>query len=143
MKRNSRLSVALHALVHLAARGEQVMTSTELADCMQTNPVVVRRIMGELREANLCCSTNGHGGGWRLCRPAEDISLYDVYAALGETLLIRAEPDAGDAACHIVSSVNAVMGEFISDAEAMLAARLKRMSIASMVTGSHGIPQPY
>jgi Rrf2 family protein len=140
MKRNSRLSVALHALVHLAARGEAVMTSTELADCMMTNPVVVRRIMGELREANLVGSTNGHGGGWRLSRAASDITLFDVYAALGESLLVKAEPDAGDEGCHIVRSVNHVMGEFLADAEALLAARLKRFTLLDLSRGHAHIP---
>ena len=45
MKKDSRLSSVLHALLHMAERGEP-LTSDELAMCMRTNPVVVRRTMG-------------------------------------------------------------------------------------------------
>lgn len=129
MKRSSRLSLALHALVHLHKQPGQSITSSTLAQCLMTNPVVVRRALGQLREAGLVASTKGHDGGWQLLRPASAISLREVYAAMGESLLIRTESDAGDMACGIVRSVNAVLGEFIADAEALLAARLERVSL--------------
>ena len=50
MKYDNRLSATLHALLHMAERGEP-MTSAELAACMSTNPVVVRRTMAGLRKA--------------------------------------------------------------------------------------------
>lgn len=129
MKRSSRLSLALHALVHLHKQPDMAITSATLATCLMTNPVVVRRVLGELREAGIVASTKGHDGGWRLLRPAEDISLFSVYAAMGESLLIRTESDPGDLQCGIVRSVNVVMGEFIADAEALLATRLARISV--------------
>jgi Rrf2 family protein len=129
MKRSSRLSLALHALVHLHKQPQTPMTSATLAQCLMTNPVVVRRVLGELRETGLVTSAKGHEGGWRLLRPASEISLHAVYAAMGENLLIRVESDPGDEQCGIVRSVNAAMGEFLADAEALLAARLRRISL--------------
>lgn len=129
MKRSSRLSLALHALVHLHKQPGSAMTSATLAQCLMTNPVVVRRVLGELREAGIVGSAKGHEGGWRLLRPASEISLHAVYQAMGENLLIRTESDPGDAQCGIVRSVNAVMGAFIADAEALLASRLQRLSL--------------
>ena len=136
MKRSSRLSVALHALVHLVDKSDAT-TSTTLAECLMTNPVVVRRVMGELREAGIVSSTKGHDGGWRLTRQAREISLQDVHAALGESLLVRAESDPGNPGCSIVRTVDAVMTDFIADAEALLAARLKRVSIADLAHHRH------
>jgi len=129
MKRSSRLSLALHALVHLHKQPDEAITSATLAQCLMTNPVVVRRVLGELREAGIVAATKGHDGGWRLLRPANDISLRQVYAAMGESLLIRTESDPGDIGCGIVRTVNSVMGDFLADAEALLAARLERVSI--------------
>ena len=129
MKRSSRLSLALHALVHLHKQSDTPMTSATLAQCLMTNAVVVRRVLGELREAGLVTSAKGHDGGWRLLRRADEISLHAVYAAMGESLLIRTESDPGDVQCGIVRSVNTVMGEFIADAEALLAERLQRISL--------------
>ncbi len=129
MKRSSRLSLALHALVHLHKQPGEAITSTTLAQCLMTNPVVVRRVLGELREAGIVAASKGHDGGWRLLRPAAEISLRQVYAAMGENLLIRTESDPGDIECGIVRSVNTVMGDFLADAEALLAARLERVSL--------------
>ena len=129
MKRSSRLSLALHALVHLHKQPGEAITSSTLAQCLMTNPVVVRRVLGELREAGIVGSTKGHDGGWRLLRPAAEISLRQVYAAMGESLLIRTESDPGDIACGIVRTVNAVMGDFLADAEALLAARLESVTL--------------
>ena len=140
MKRSGRLSLALHALVHLESQPDEALTSAALATCLMTNPVVVRRVLGELREAGLVTSTRGHDGGWRLCRPAAGISLHDVYAAMGESLLIRTRSDPGDEQCGIVRSVNAVMGEFLADAEALLAARLARVSLAGIARSA--VPNP-
>ena len=135
MKRSARLSVALHALVHLVDKPDAV-TSTILSECLMTNPVVVRRVMGELREAGIVSSAKGHDGGWRLTRPPGEVSLQDVHAALGETLLLRAESDPGDTACTIVRTVDRVMTDFLADAEALLAARLKRISLADLARNS-------
>jgi DNA-binding IscR family transcriptional regulator len=58
MKRNSRLSNILHALLHMAERETRTgspMTSDQLAVCLSTNPVVVRRTMAGLREQGLVC----------------------------------------------------------------------------------------
>ena len=137
MKRSARLSVALHALVHLVEKPDAV-TSTTLAECLMTNPVVVRRVMGALRDADIVSSAKGHDGGWRLTRPPTEVTLQDVHVALGETLLLRAESDPGDGHCAIVRSVDAVMNEFLADAEALLAARLKRISLADLAHNHHG-----
>ena len=142
MKRSARLSVALHALVHLVDKPEAV-TSTILSECLMTNPVVVRRVMGELREAGIVSSTKGHDGGWRLTRAPTEVTLHDVHDALGESLLLRAESDPGDTACTIVRTVDRVMTDFLADAEALLAARLKRISLADLARNSandHPLP---
>src|SRR5215216_4074782 len=86
MPRSSRFSVALHVLAHLVEAPEP-QTSEHLAECVDTNPVVVRRALAGLREAGVVTSSRGTGGGWVLAREAADITLRDVYTALGERLL--------------------------------------------------------
>ncbi|WP_297105863.1 Rrf2 family transcriptional regulator [uncultured Devosia sp.] len=136
MKRSSRLSIALHALVHLYAQPGKQLTSAALATCLMTNPVVVRRILGELRQAGIVAASKGPSGGWMLSRPAEEITLRQIYEAMGERLLIRTESDPGDVTCAIVRSVDRVMNEFLDDAEALLAARLQRVRLSDIATNA-------
>lgn len=145
MKKSSRLSVALHAMVHLHKQPTEALTSAVLAECLMTNPVVIRRVLGTLREAELVGSTKGHNGGWLLARPAAEITLRQIYAALGENFLIRTESDPGDHHCAIVRKVDQVMGDFLADAEALLAARLERVTLADIArdaTAAH-LPRPH
>lgn len=132
MKRSSRLSIALHALVHLGAQPDKALTSAALATCLMTNAVVVRRVLGELREGGIVDASKGPNGGWSLARPADEITLRQVYEAMGERLLVRTESDPGDKGCAIVRSVDKVMNEFLDDAEALLAARLARTRLSDI-----------
>jgi DNA-binding IscR family transcriptional regulator len=145
MPRSTRFSVALHVLTHLA-EGEQPQTSERLAECVKTNPVVVRRTLAGLRDAGVGMSSPGAGGGWALARNATDITLRDVYAALGERLLQGidvAGPGAADGSgCRIQQSVAGTLDEFLDDAEALLAARLQRITLATLATRVRRLKSP-
>lgn len=130
MKRDSRLSVALHVLLHMAQRLTP-MTSEEMAACAETNPVVIRRTFAGLREAGIVASTKGHGGGWSLNRPLSQVSLADVQDALGEPIidLGKAEESPG---CLIEQAVNAALDEAVLEARALLTRRLAAVSLADL-----------
>jgi Rrf2 family protein len=134
MPRSSRFSVALHVLTHLAEAPEP-QTSEHLAACVGTNPVVVRRTLAGLREAGLVDSSRGTGGGWVLVRDAAEITLRDIYAALGERLLQAVDvagPRTPRGGCLIQRAVAGTLDDFLEDAEALLAARLNRITLASL-----------
>ena len=80
MKVDSRLSVTLHVLLHMAER-DKPMTSAELAAHMDTNPVVVRRTMAGLRERGFVRSEKGHGGGWEIAADLDTVTLKDVHVS--------------------------------------------------------------
>lgn len=130
MKRDSRLSITLHALLHMAER--ETITSEELAACLSTNPVVVRRTMAGLREAGLVRSERGHGGGWSLVRDLATISLADVHAALGEPAVFAITNRTEAPGCVVEQAVNAAMDGALRDAEALLMQRLERISLADL-----------
>ena len=108
MRRDSRLSGVLHVLLHLAEHRGPV-TSEVLAKAMHTNPVVLRRVMAGLRDQGFVRSEKGHGGGWTLARDLSEITLRDIYAALGSPLLfaIGNRTEAPD--CLVEQAVNAAL----------------------------------
>lgn len=87
MKRNSRLILVMHTLSHMAANPSHMHTSSQIAEHVGTNPVVVRRVLGKLREAGLLNSEKGNAGGWCLARESQLITLADIYLALDEQLI--------------------------------------------------------
>jgi len=131
MKRSTRLSVALHVLVHLTQRPAGSMTSADLARCVRTNPVVIRRTLAGLRDAGFVASTAGPGGGWSLARDPARILVSDVCSALGERLLFAVDL-ALQSGCRVQGAVSGVLDDFLRDAEALLLERLGRISLADL-----------
>lgn len=129
MKRNSRLSLALHTLSHMAGEPSRVRTSADIADHAGTNPVVVRRVLGKLREAGLLSSEKGHAGGWRLAKSADSITLADVYLALDERLVSGNGGNVEPSHCSVETGLQARVSEVLEDVEKSLVARLRETSI--------------
>lgn len=131
MKRNSRLSSVLHALLHMAEQQGPV-TSDALARCLGTNPVVVRRTMGYLREAGIVASDRGHAGGWRIQADLGAISLRQLHEALGEPALfaIGNRNEAPD--CLVEQTVNAALEVTFAEAEALLRQRFSEITLADL-----------
>ena len=131
MRRDSRLSGVLHVLLHMAEHRGPV-TSEVLAKAMHTNPVVLRRVMGGLRDQGFVRSEKGHGGGWTLARDLSEITLRDIHSALGSPALfaIGNRTDAPD--CLVEQAVNAAVNATLRDAETLLLARFSEVTLAML-----------
>jgi Rrf2 family protein len=136
MKRDSRLSGVLHVLLHMAEVGTP-MTSDALAKMMKTNPVVIRRVLAGLREHQLVCSEKGHGGGWKLCRELSDITLHDIYQALDEPTLLAMGNRTEAPGCLVEEAVNNALNTAFAEAEALLLARFRTVTLAQLSTDFH------
>lgn len=131
MKRNSRLSLALHTLSHMAGSPDRMRTSGDIAEHAGTNPVVVRRVLGKLREAGLLTSEKGHAGGWRLARQPQYITLADVYLALDERMV--ATDETSDApACSVEHALHERVSGVLKEIEESLVQKLSETSISEV-----------
>jgi len=128
MKRNSRLSLALHTLGHMAGDPDRVRKSADIAAHAGTNPVVVRRVLGSLREAGLLVSEGGHSGGWRLARSPKEITLADVYLALDERLA-PAEADDATHDCKVAHAFHHRVSSVMAEVERSLVKKLGETTI--------------
>lgn len=131
MKRDSRLSSVLHALLHMAEQ-EGPVTSDTLAQCLGTNPVVVRRTMGYLREAGIVASDRGHAGGWRIQADLGAITLRQLHEALGEPAMFAIGNRHETPECLVEQSVNAALEDTFAEAEALLLQRFSEITLADL-----------
>jgi DNA-binding IscR family transcriptional regulator len=136
MKRDSRLSGVLHVLLHMAELDRPV-TSEILAKAMQTNPVVIRRIMAGLREAGFVQSEKGHGGGWTIARDLTTITLRDVYLALGAPELFAMGNRTEAPGCLVEQAVNAALDSAFRDAKTLLLERFGAVTLAALSADFH------
>ena len=79
---NSQLPIALHIMGFLAFSRGDALTSEVLAATYGTSPVVLRRVLAKLKRAGLVQSRRGVGGGSILARPADAVTLREVYEAI-------------------------------------------------------------
>lgn len=133
MKRNSRLSLALHALAHMACAPDHAQTSADIAAHAGTNPVVVRRVLGKLRKAGLLISERGHSGGWRLARDPRGITLADVYIALDESLVATTDQDEKPE-CSVEHALHRRVSSVMEEVERSLIKRLSETTISAIQT---------
>ena len=136
MRRDSRLSGVLHVLLHMGEHRDAV-TSEVLAKAMDTNPVVIRRIMAGLRDQGYVRSEKGHGGGWTLACNLAKVTLRDVYIALGSPELLAIGNRTEAPGCLVEQAVNAALGQAFDAAEALLLARLGEVTLAKLSADFH------
>ena len=135
MRPSSRVTVAVHVLTLLAhGTGDgTAMTSAYVAGSVGTNPVVVRRLLGLLREARLVRSQGGPGGGWQLVVPAGRITLGDVYRAVEPDALFPLHASDPNPRCPVGRHIQATLGGPYQAARAAVERSLERTSIDDLL----------
>jgi Rrf2 family protein len=136
MKRDSKLSGVLHVLLHMAETDGPV-TSETLARAMQTNPVVVRRVMAGLRQAGFVSSAKGHGGGWVLSCSLAAVTLGDIHNAVGAPALLAIGNRTESPGCAVEQAVNAALNGVCDEAEALLLKRFNSITLADLSRDFH------
>jgi Rrf2 family protein len=133
---NSRMTIAVHALAWLALaqrRGHEVLTSSEVAASVNTNPVIIRRCLGDLRRAGLVSVRHGAGAGWGLARAPEEITLLEVHDAVGPEPpfgLHRTEPNLE---CPVGLGIRPALGQVYGRVEKAMRHELAVVSVADVL----------
>ena len=131
MRRDSKLSSILHLLLHMA-HSARPLTSEELAGFLHTNPVLVRRTLAGLRERGYVGSGKGHGGGWVVTADLRQVTLRDIYEAVGSPAVFAMGNRVENPACLVEQAVNQSLASAFEEAEALLIERLSNVTLAEL-----------
>ena len=139
MTGNSRFAVSLHILAYLAYRYGASVPSAEIAASVDTNPVVIRRLLSALVKARLVRAQKGASGGFSLAAAAETISLLDVYRAV--------EPQADNGLrnfspnhkCPVGAKIESILQNIFLKAQAGMEAELADVTLAQVHTQLHAV----
>jgi len=104
-----------------------------VAASLNTNPVIIRRSLGDLRRAGLVQVRHGAGAGWSLGRTPEEISLRDVYDAVGHERpfgLHHAEPNLE---CPVGRGIRPALDQVYGEIEQTLRRELALVSVADVL----------
>lgn len=133
MAANSRFAVAVHALTLLALEADERHSSRDIASSIATNPVVIRRLLAELARAGLVESTHGAKGGFRLAKPAGEISLLDVRSAVEDCGSLFAQREKRNEKCPVACRMGEILKGVFARVEAKVAPELKKTTLADIV----------
>jgi len=133
--------VAIHILSFLTRaerKRRDPVTSEEIAGSVNTNPVVIRRILGRLRDAGLVDSHRGANAGWTLARPARRLTLLDVYLALDEGPVFGLHASTPNQACPIGRGLPPALRKVYAAVEANLRRDLARTTVEQVLDETIG-----
>lgn len=133
LRTDSRLPRVLHVLLHLE-QAEDPVTSNQMGQMLGMNPSLVRRTMAGLRDAGFVSSTKGHGGGWYLAKPLNEISLAQVYEALGSPNLFAMGQSDDAPACLLEKAANNATANALQAARDTFDAELVKVTVADLVS---------
>lgn len=135
MQISSRFTVALHVLACIATFSKkQRVTSVFLASSVNTNAVIIRNILLQLKAAGLIRVERGTGGAY-LEQPADEISLLDVYKAiepLEKETLFRFHENPNPE-CPVGRNIHEILDGRLSAIQEVMELKLRSMSLADIM----------
>ena len=124
--------MAVHIMTALAFLGEKA-TSEVLSNTVNTNPVVIRRLLGELARAGLVRAERGQSGGFSLARNATTISLLDIYrAVMVDQELVDLHVNPEKTSCPVSCKVRAALSGYLHKAQDVYERELQRTVLADI-----------
>ena len=136
MAANSRMTIAVHALAWMAlARrdGRTVLTSEQVAVSVNTNPVIIRRCLGDLHRAGLVHVRRGAGAGWSLARPPAEITLLEVHDAVGPEPPFGLHHGEPNLECPVGRGIRPALSRRYGQIEQVLRRELAAVSVADVL----------
>ncbi len=129
---SSRFTVAVHILALLALENGP-LSSKHIATSVNTNPVVIRRILSTLSKAGVVNTQLGIEGGSMLAHPAEQITLKDVYRVVEQGEIFSLHHKDPSPSCPCGSNIQPILSHVFKEAQAAMEATLAKTSIADVV----------
>lgn len=136
MKISSRFTVAVHILSLIDFDKDTLCTSEWIAGSVNTNPVVIRRIIGMLKKAGLVNVTSGTGGA-SLNKSLKEITLLDVYRSVdvveeGELFQFQESPNPN---CPVGANIQSVLELILIQAQEAMEKVLENVTMQQIVAG--------
>jgi Rrf2 family protein len=132
MTGNSRFAVSVHILAYLAFRQGAAVPSAEIAASVDTNPVVIRRLLAAFVKARLVAAQKGVTGGFMLAKSPENVSLRDIYHAVEPNPLHGMKRFNPNHRCPVGARIEHILEGVFGKAQAAMEAQLAQVSIAEV-----------
>ena len=137
MQITSKFTIAVHVITAIEYfKGKETVTSTFLAGSVGANPVIIRNVMGKLKDAGIITISQGKSG-ISLAKALSAITFYDVYKAMdcvGEDGLFHfhANPNTD---CPVGRNIHSAMDRYLRTIQESMEDSMKKITIADIADG--------
>jgi len=133
MSTSSRFAVAVHVLTLMAWADDEPLKSEQVAESVNTNAVVIRRMLCELAESKLVVSQSGAMGGSKLAREPGQITLLDIYQAVESrgVFSLHRHPNRD---CPVGVNIGAVLNQVLDEVDTAVERVLANITIKDVVS---------
>ena len=141
MQISSRFTIAVHVLVAIETFKDSYKTTSEfLASSINVNPVVIRRLLQQLKKAGIISVKRGSGGA-SIERPLQDITLLDVYRAVeplenGELFHFHENPNV---LCPVGKNIHKIMDHRLQDIQNAMEDQMRSVTLDDIITDAEKI----
>lgn len=133
MAANSQFSIAIHILTILAKNTDERVKSEYIAHSVNTNPVVIRRLLSNLQESNMVVSQVGAAGGTSLAKLPKDIRLSDIYRAVSCGEVFALHPNKPDENCPVGRNIASVLCRLQKEIDKAIAEKLSQYTLRDVM----------
>ncbi|MBT8916911.1 transcriptional regulator [Lactobacillus delbrueckii subsp. bulgaricus] len=132
MKFSHKLSDAVHLLAYIEIFPDDDLSSRTIARSIVTNPSMVRSLMMDLRKAGFLKTKQGSAEP-ELAKKPEEISLYDIFAAVGmEHHLLHVDEDT-EQKCPVGGNIQGPLAKAYAEVEEAAFAKMREISLREIV----------
>ena len=139
MQISSRFTIAVHVLICIETfKDDYKVTSEFLASSVNVNPVVIRRILQQLKKADIVEVKRGSGGA-EIARDLKDITLLDVYNAVesvedGQLFHFHEDPNPQ---CPVGKNIHKIMDHRLEDIQEAMENEMRSVTIQDIMEDAH------
>ncbi len=130
MRTSSKFTTAIHICIYLDYSNDQLVSSQTLAESVKTNPVVIRRLIGQLRKQGIVGSVAGAKGGFYLAKPVDQLTLWDIYLVVRDDEFFnkpKVNPD-----CVVSSNLAVLVDDVYSESEHSMKNSMEKVTVAQL-----------
>ncbi len=141
MQISSRFTLAVHILTCIKTFGDSnKITSEFLAASTNVNPVIVRKILGQLKKANIVDVARGSGGAV-LAKPEGEITFLDIYKAVdcvgnGELFHFHENPNP---LCPVGRNIHTVLDNRLLKVQQAMENELSAITLKDVLTDTKNL----
>mgnify|MGYP004667538457 FL=1 len=143
MQISSRFTIAVHMLVCMENfKDDYKVTSEFLASSVNVNPVVIRRLLQQLKKAGIVEVKRGSGGA-EVAKPLENITLLDIYRAVdcvGEGQLFHFHENP-NSACPVGRNIHAVLDKRLEEIQAAMEQKMQSITLQDVMEDADKLVQ--